>query len=187
MSRTCPNCDHVREAGVRDAGPGFVATPDWQCPACGVAYEKAAAARAHAQRQLLATAYTRTHVPGLRRAAAWQLWAAGAAIAALAWWGAGELADRGADIQDNALKELAASVGPGDLRIYTSSTCDGCDRARAWLDRHAIAYAECDVGEAACADELRALGATVVPHFVIRGRREMSGFHLLRLIGLLKA
>lgn len=181
MSRICPSCRHQREPAT-----GFVAVPDWQCPACGVAYEKAEALSAHGARQLMATAYTRTHVPTLRRTAAWRLWASAAALLACCAWGVGELAERGADIQNSALQELAAGVKPGDLRFYSSPACDGCDQARRWLDKHHVAYAECSVRERNCARELRSLGASTVPHFVVRGREELSGFHLMRLVDLLK-
>lgn len=181
MSRICPACSHEREPAA-----GFVSVPDWQCPACGVAYDKAEAVKAHGSRQLLAAAYTRSHVPGLRRPSRWRLWAAAAALLACCAWGAGELAERGADIQNAAMRELAAGVQPGELRFYTSPSCGDCDQARAWLDKHHVAYSECSVRNRDCARELHALGTSAVPHFVIRGDQELSGFHLMRLVDLLK-
>jgi glutaredoxin len=176
MSVTCPKCRYVRQ--ISDAAP------DWQCPGCGVAYAKANTVpdAAHAARASgAAAAQPSKPFP----------WAKGLLIAALvfgAWQGMqvsrqhrGGIASTGADISGDAsaaeLTQLAATVGPQDVTIYTTTGCPYCAEAKAWMTQYGFAYAECDAEvRSECAQQLQEYGSTGVPYLVVRGHHMKDGF-----------
>lgn len=75
-----------------------------------------------------------------------------------------------------AYDAVRASLGQGELTVYTAPGCGYCARARRWLRERELPFAECDVQRTpACADALAAHGGRGVPHFVLQGQ-ELSGF-----------
>lgn len=74
---TCPRCGHQRAADEH--------APDWQCPACGVAYAKAAA-RAASGLVTPRPADTPVYRAAARDNSLWSLLAVNAGALLLAWW-----------------------------------------------------------------------------------------------------
>jgi glutaredoxin len=125
----CPKCHHERGLDAR--------VPDWQCPACGVAYAKATQARdpdevqdaaAHGM-AAVATRSFFTTLPGRVLLAA--------LIAPLFFGGKALL--QGSRSGDSTPGVVA------DVEIYTTSYCDTCKIAKAYMTRQGIAYTEHDV------------------------------------------
>ncbi|SEL57453.1 Glutaredoxin [Roseateles sp. YR242] len=141
MSQRCPKCQHVREPDTR--------APEWQCPACGVAYAKAgggaggegASAGYAAQKPAPAiTAHPRS-LSHSADASFWSTWLAKlliTAIVLMVWFSSRHWLDtRHARTHDPA--------HVADIEIYTTSFCETCHAAKAYMNRNHIAYTEYDV------------------------------------------
>lgn len=187
MPITCPKCQHVRPADTR--------APDWQCPACGVAYVKAAEAaeaarRPHAARPVI---YQARPEP----ATSWRKWVAVLAMAAGAWFGIRHATGHASDadvgespavaaVSGQGLRDLASDVKAGDVVIYTTSWCGYCAQAKRWMRENGFAFTECDVeADARCASEFQATGSQGVPILRVRGEW-MDGFDSDKFVALLQ-
>lgn len=176
MSTTCPKCGHVRR--------NTDTAPDWQCPACGVAYAKAAEAAA-------------ARVPAAQSKVIYQPkpqvdsqrygWLVAVVVLSVLWLGLRALASHGGmtgmvmqaagAVSTEDLHALAATVKPGDIVVYSTSTCSSCAQTKSWLGSNGFAYTECDVErEARCDREFSQLHGQAVPLLVVRGKRMSEGF-----------
>lgn len=73
--------------------------------------------------------------------------------------------------------ELAASVKPSDVIIYTTPSCSYCAEAKAWLKVYGFAYTECDMSSSAkCESEFKRYGADGTPYLIVRGHHMKNGF-----------
>lgn len=176
MPIICPKCQHVR--------PADTSAPDWQCPACGVAYVKAAEAanttRRPAPRPVLYQAKP-------ERGIAWGKWIAVLALAYGAWAGIRLSSERQADPVGPDMTALAASVKAEDVVMYTTSTCGYCVQAKGWLRRNGFAFTECNVEtDRSCAAGLRATGSMGVPTLLVRGQLMDNGFDSDEFVALLQ-
>ena len=180
----CPKCRHVRSPDAT--------VPDWQCPACGVAYIKAAALNNPAPPPIATVGYMNT-VSSERAGIPWLKVIVVAALVYGAWVGI-----RGADDAPRVSVELlagqseaevraiAAKVKPGEVLMYTTTRCPYCSKARAWLDEYGFSYTECNTEtREACATELRGHGGDGVPYLIVRGERMRAGFDTDRFLTLL--
>lgn len=180
MTQSCPKCHHVRQ-------PGALA-PDWQCPACGVAYAKAS--------EGLRPQPLRTDVFVARQQSqfAWGKWVAAAVLAYGAWMGwqvsAKHRAEGGATEQSSAgdVQALASSVKSGDVIIYTTTTCPYCAQAKGWLTQNGFAFTECDAQTSMdCERKLQELGGVGVPFLMVKGKPMKNGFDSDEFLALLKS
>ena len=179
MTTLCPKCHHVRQATET--------SPAWQCPACGVAYAKAAdAARAPS---LPMTAQPAISV----RAHAGLPWGKLLMVAVLVWaaW-AGQRAYKnrepggavsslvstlGAAPSVEQLAGLGASAQAGDVLFYGAPWCPYCTSAKGWMGQYRFKYEECDIQtRTECADQLTALGSDGVPYLIVKGHHMKRGF-----------
>jgi glutaredoxin len=81
------------------------------------------------------------------------------------------------DVSEEELRNLAASVGPGEVVMYTTTGCPYCAQARQWMSQYGFAFTECDAeASRQCARELEALGGNGVPYLVVRGHHMTDGF-----------
>jgi glutaredoxin len=166
---TCPKCGHAR-------GPAEAA-PDWQCPACGVAYAKVAPGAAPFVPRAREAASARA--PGAALAGK----AAIAAVALALLWaflrpGEGERGGSRPEVPPASGAGLAASVKPGDVVVYTTTECPHCRIAKDWLARYGFAFTECNMSvEPRCEDEFRRLGGRATPFVIVRGKPLSRGFH----------
>jgi glutaredoxin len=177
MPIICPKCQHVR--------PADTSAPDWQCPACGVAYVKAAeaanAARRPAPRPVL-------YQSRPERGIAWGKWIAVLAVLAYGAWAGFRLSsERQADTGDYDMPALAASVKAEDVVMYTTSTCGYCAQAKRWLRQNGFAFTECNVEtDRRCEAGLRATGSVGVPTLLVRGQLMDNGFDSDEFLALLQ-
>lgn len=191
MNTTCAKCGHIR----RPDDPAHAAVPGWQCPACGVAYAKAAEAadaqrRPATQSKVIYQARPQPRI-GAGRLLLWALMLAGAGYAwhALQQRGGVEaVAARAAGgVSSNELQTLAAKVQPGDIVMYTTATCPTCAQTKAWLGSQGFAYTECDVErDTQCDREFNSLAGRGVPLLVVRGQRMREGFDGHEFLALLR-
>lgn len=170
MSRTCPNCNYTRQASD--------SAPDWQCPACAKAYNKAAGAAVDAN-------YGRYSVPQQRRASTsgpfkWILLLAMAGVLA---WSAGPFWPSG----------LASAGGQAtmhreqpEVTLYATDWCGYCAATRELFVANGIRYTELDIEKSSDAfNRHRQLGGNGVPLIVV-GDEIVHGYNEPQLRDLLK-
>ena len=163
MTITCPKCRHVREADA--------SVPSWQCPKCGVAYAKAADAVAP---PLQVTGWTPSARARSADGAPWGKILLGLVVLAGAWTVYRRMP---AMAPGPDLPKLAAATGPGDVVMFTTSTCPYCKQAASWMNQHGFAFTECNTEtHAACERQFRSYGGNGVPYLVVKGHHMKNGF-----------
>jgi len=178
MPTICPKCQHVR--------PADTTAPDWQCPACGVAYVKAAAA-ADAARRTVARPVIYQAVP--ERRIAWGKWIAVLVLAYGAWTGYRLSTERhhGGDAGSVEVTALATNVKAEEVVMYTTTDCVYCAQAKGWLRQNGFAFTECNVEkDSSCEAGLRATGSYGVPTLLVRGQLMANGFDSEEFVALLQ-
>lgn len=189
MTTLCPKCRHVRQ--VTETAPA------WQCPACGVAYAKAAdAARAPALPMTPRSATSAQARPGLPwgklfmvAVLLWAAWAGqrvyknrepGGAVSSL-------VSTFSAAPSVEQLAALGASAQAGDVLLYSAPWCPYCTSAKGWMGQYGFKYEECDIqARAECADQLKALGSDGVPYLIVKGHHMKRGFDSNEFIAALQ-
>lgn len=190
MTIICPKCRHLRQPNET--------VPDWQCPACGVAYAKAGDAGRGA---VAVQSYRRLEgndggLPWgkllLLAAVLWGVWAGWNS-----WQGRGGAmgrVDSGHLLQGTAAQKmsvLAAKVSAGDVVMYSTSVCPYCAQAKGWLSQYGFAFTECNMTTtASCESEFKSLGGDGTPFLVVRNDGKVSymkdGFDSEEFLALLK-
>jgi glutaredoxin len=181
MSTSCPKCHHIRH-------PSESSVPDWQCPACGVAYAKAADAAQGRGPQ----AVRQHRQPADKPASRGVPWAGLVVVLALvvgAWFGhkvvrtkgvageTGSAASAGADLTDAQIHALAATVKAEEVVMYSTTDCTYCAQAKAWLSQYGFPLSECNMTTTPhCEQEFKALGADGTPYLIVRGHHMKNGF-----------
>lgn len=97
--------------------------------------------------------------------------------AATQWWSSS---------RDHRLgQQLAASAGPGDIRMLSSDTCVFCVTARRWLTQHGVAFNECFIErDVQCRVLYEATQARGTPTLIVRGQVQL-GFDAARVLAAL--
>ena len=152
MTTLCPKCHHLR--------PADTTAPAWQCPACGVAYAKAAEA-------LRSPAAAPSPVMA-RRAPHRLPWLKLLMLVAIVWgaWTGWQLSQRGGlpagspgsvtRPNSDSIRALAATVKAEDVVMYTTSVCPHCASAKGWLAGNGFAFTECNMSvDPSCVAEAR--------------------------------
>lgn len=176
MPVICPKCNAVRPSDTR--------APDWQCPACGVAYAKVGGAPAFSRETLrpryVESATQSDGIPWRKLfwvlLAAWALYAGYQAAHNKAGNSAGWL-DGSASLTEQQLRALALASQSQDVLFYTADWCPYCRAAKGWMDQYGFKYQECDIDkQAGCAQQLKSLGSNGVPYLIVKGRHLKDGF-----------
>jgi glutaredoxin len=83
-------------------------------------------------------------------------------------------------------REIAAAAQPGDIVMLSSEVCPYCVQARAWFERHGVAFSECFIErDAACAARYQAARSPGTPTLLVRGERQV-GFDAERVARALR-
>jgi glutaredoxin len=195
----CPKCRTVR--------PQNAAVPDWQCPACGVAYAKAggqASAVPAVQRAQEAQRFQvqRDSGDGFLASIPWGKLVMGLLICYGGWVGyqhasaqrgGGDFFSRvsggaaAGGMSEWALRELAAKGQASDVVFYTAPWCPHCRQAHAWLDQYGFKYERCDI-EASndCKTQLQRLDSQGgVPYLIVKGQHMQDGFDSAQFVAIL--
>ncbi len=195
MRTTCPKCRHTRQA--------IETAPDWQCPACGVAYAKVAEANRPLERP--AERYSPA-VDSENQAIPWGklfLFVLFAAIVGISLQaGRNKSSHMPANVTQQSastssgnasatdITQLASSIGPGEVVMYTTTECGYCTQAKSWLVRYGFQFTECNMSnDYRCDTEFRNHGGNGTPFLVItRGSkifRMKNGFNSDEFLALL--
>lgn len=190
MPVTCPKCRHVRQPEAT--------APDWQCPACGVAYVKAAEALRPSEKPVERRAPrpdAEDRVIPWGKLMMFVLFAAVVGVSLQAArnkaGGAKSLAAISAGQSPLArMSALASTVDPGDVIMYSTTECGYCTQAKNWLNQYGFAFTECNMSnEYRCETEFRNLGGTGTPLLLVnRGgktHRMKNGFDSDEFLALL--
>lgn len=92
-----------------------------------------------------------------------------AVVAGAAAWGARSYE------QHRLGERVAVAAKPGDIVMYSATTCPVCADAKRWFARHEIRVQSCEIdGDADCARRFDALNGAGTPLFVVRGERQLG-------------
>jgi glutaredoxin len=187
MTAICPKCRHLRQPNET--------VPDWQCPACGVAYAKAG----DAGRGVGTASQSYRRLDGNDSGFAWCKLLLLAVVLWGAWagwqsWQGGALSGGGTVNQSSAAQKisaLAAKVSAGDVVMYSTSVCPYCAQAKGWLNQNSFAFTECNMtNSSSCEQEFKSLGGDGTPFLVVRHGGKVSymkdGFDSEEFLALLR-
>lgn len=148
MSRICPHCNHARRSDET--------APDWQCPACEKAYDKAGSSMPlHVVRE------DASRASPAKRAGAGRWLLVLLAFGAAFWFGRPLMQHR------PPASEMASAEQP-EVRLYATDWCGYCKMTRAFFAANGIRYTEYDIEKSSDAlREHRKLGGNGVPLIVV--------------------
>jgi glutaredoxin-like YruB-family protein len=154
---TCPKCRYVRQSA--DVAPA------WQCPGCGVAYNKAMSD------SYVAPLRARHEAPVERRGG-WGKWIM---VSFIVYGGyLGFTHPWRGDVQPAAISQAGAQQP--EVSLYATSWCPYCAKAREYLRMHGIRYTEYDIEQNAAAEQgYRRLHGNGVPVVVV-GEEVIHGY-----------
>jgi glutaredoxin len=176
MPTICPKCRTVR--------PENAVVPDWQCPACGVAYAKAGGGtaalpsvqRAHAARASGGGGGLLSQVPWGKLFAVYM-------VVQGAWLGfnySGARTSTAATANPTMaqITQLAASTPASEVVMYSATWCPYCTQAKGWLAQQGFKAEICEIDkDSSCLAQLQALDPkTAVPYLVVKGHHMKNGF-----------
>ncbi|BEP33259.1 hypothetical protein GmRootV59_02330 [Variovorax sp. V59] len=183
MPTICAKCHLVR--------PEDATVPVWQCPGCGVAYDKAS----DAQRARASSAGPRRREMRVDSSGSgglvWGKWVLVLVLCCAAYLGyrmahergrtdegIGSIASRLSGSDSPAqVRELADSAQASDVFIYTADWCPNCREAKSWLAQHGFKYEQCDIDHGpGCKAQLANLGGDGIPYLIVKGHHMKDGF-----------
>jgi glutaredoxin len=190
MSTICPKCRHVREPSA--------SVPAWQCPACGVAYAKAADAALSPQ---AFTPQPRAGMASEKRRMPWRKLFILVLLVGGMWAGIQVAHNRhvgdslggdlfGGDVSTEQMRTLASTVKAEEVVIYSTTECAYCAQAKSWLSQNGFAFTECNMSvEPHCEAEFRSYGGNGTPYLVVsragKTRHMKNGFDSDELLAAL--
>jgi len=93
-------------------------------------------------------------------------------VVALAWGASAWLREHE---QGQWAKALQDRARPGDVTLLSSRACLYCDRARAWLTRHAVPFDECFIeSDARCRQRYAETGERGTPTVLVRDQVQLG-------------
>lgn len=170
MAITCPNCNYVRLPSDR--------APDWQCPSCERAYNKAAGAPLNENygRLQLSSAHRSPERGRLK----WIL------LIAILVGGVGLFDPFGGPKLRHGNLPSAQAQGQPEVTLYATDWCGYCAATRRFFAVNGIQYTELDIEKSSEAAKIhRALGGNGVPLIVI-GDDIVNGYNEAHLRQLLR-
>ncbi|MCW5320611.1 glutaredoxin family protein [Verminephrobacter aporrectodeae subsp. tuberculatae] len=176
MPTICPKCRAVRLENT----PG----PEWQCPACGVAYakayEEAPAAPPPRKRPRAAPVVRNAGFPWGKfftaLFVAWALYVGYQAGSKRGGLNVPSIFSSG--LTQEQLVALAASGQASDVILYSTDWCPYCKAAKGWMNQYGFKYQECDIEKnASCLQQFQSLGDVGgVPYLIVKGQHMKDGF-----------
>lgn len=156
MGRICPHCNHARKADE--------SAPDWQCPACQRAYDKAGNAMApEGFRQYGGAAAEKRGLPLGK-------WLLVLLLAGAAW------AFVRPALQERAALSAKANAAQPEVVLYATDWCGYCKMTRELFAANGIRYTEYDIEKNSEAlARHRKLGGNGVPLIVV-GDEVINGY-----------
>ena len=172
MPTICPKCRTVR--------PENAIVPDWQCPACGVAYAKAGDGSALLAGRRSSVMNANNRAEGWVSQVPWGKLMVGIAIVYGAWLGFNRSNAVSIMPTRTALsaEQLAANTLPGDVVMYSATWCPYCSQAKSWMGQYGFKPQICEIDQDSdCAAQLKALDPKAgVPYLIVKGHHMKNGF-----------
>lgn len=166
MSRICPHCNYARQVSDH--------APDWQCPSCQRAYDKAGTPLPPAGFQQYGPAVAE------RRGGAGKWMLLVLAFAFAAWVGHSLTQSRGVPVV------AVAGASQPEVQLYATSWCGYCKATREFFAANGIRYTEHDIEQSSAAyNEHKKLGGHGVPLIVV-GDQIINGYDERALRQILK-
>ncbi len=191
MPIICAKCQLVRPEGA--------SVPLWQCPGCGVAYNKVAdAARPHPYPHQKQHARTLSGDGGF----AWGKWLLVLALIVGCYAGyqmahkrgltgesVGGFASRlGHNDSPEQLAALAADMQASDVFVFSADWCPNCRQAKGWMEQHGFKYEQCDIDrDHGCQPRLASLGGDGIPYLIVKGHHMRDGFDSEEFVAALRS
>lgn len=161
MRRICPHCNHARRADEQ--------APDWQCPACEKAYDKAG-------RDLPPDNFRAYAAPAAGPRGGLGKWLLLLAVLGAALWFG----------RPHWQKAAAPAASQPEVVLYATDWCGYCKATREFFAANGIRYTEHDIEKSSAAlGEHRKLGGNGVPLIVVDGE-VIHGYNEPRLEALLR-
>jgi glutaredoxin len=193
MPTICAKCQLVR--------PESTDAPVWQCPGCGVAYNKAADARGATSPVVQRP--RRAEVASNGDGIPWGKWllaliliggayAGYQAVQKRGWTGGEGVTSIATRLKGGSSAEqlaaLAASSKPGDVFMYTADWCPNCRAAKGWMAQYGFKYEQCDIDkDHGCKSKLDSLGGDGIPYLIVKGHHMRDGFDSEGFVAALQA
>ena len=170
MNRVCPNCQYVRKSTD--------SAPEWQCPECEIAYNKAAGAAVNEN-------YGRYVVPASTRptpGAGMTKWLLLLIALGIGVWTGKSIWQPAAGIA----QQSASHAEQPEVTLYATDWCGYCAATRTFFVANGIRYTELDIEKSSTALEgHRRLGGNGVP-LVVVGDNLVNGYNEAELRALLR-
>ncbi len=172
----CPNCGYVRK-------PEDLA-PEWQCPACQVAYAKVSQrpTYSHASRESVSKQSSGVSIP-------FKTIFSVALLGCILYFGHSFFSGITITRESSGnTSETSPIVAPDKtVFLYSRIGCGYCDKARRFLQEHNIPFEEIDVNTSERGkDDFQKLGAIGVPILIV-GDAKIIGYDEPELTKVLKA
>jgi glutaredoxin len=177
---------------IRAVRPADTSAPEWQCPACGVAYAKAAGGPSTVSSRPSPQASGTATAGGIPWGKLLLVLAFGACAGFQNFKSRSveltSIASRiGANLSGEQLTAIATSNRAEEVVFYTAPWCPYCTQAKGWMAQYGFKYEECDIqARSECASQLRGLGGDGVPYLVVKGRHMKDGFDSDEFVASLK-
>jgi len=164
MSRICPHCAYARKSSDK--------APDWQCPSCEKAYDKAGGT--------LPPVGFQQYAAGVKQDSGSRKWLVLLLIAGLVFW-----FGRPYWQQRSAQAETTLAASQPEVLLYATDWCGYCKATREFFQANGIRYTEHDIEKSSVAlGEHRKLGGNGVPLIVV-GDEVIKGYNEAALRQLL--
>lgn len=158
--KICPNCGYVRK--TTDTAP------NWQCPACGVAYAKAAAHSAHPEPRPVKAPVEQNEKSSSKSFLDNPIVIIVMVLFVATPWVWHKLTA--------APSTRVSSPAQASVIMYTTTTCPYCKRARTLFNDYGVPYYEYDINQSASARKrFVALNGRAVPLIFI-GKKRITGY-----------
>ncbi len=158
MSQVCPNCRYARQTTDR--------APDWQCPACQMAYAKAGGSADQSYGRSIpmrSSPHPAKH--------GWGKWLTLLALLLAAFWFLKPFSPAAYKTRPDL------SAGQPEVLLYATDWCGYCAAARNFFQARGIRYTEFNIEKNSAAQEgYRKLGGNGVPLIVV-GETVVHGFN----------
>jgi glutaredoxin len=167
MPQICPKCNYVRQSSDT--------CPEWQCPACQVAYSKAGGDPAPAGFGRYGKSAASAVQPAGRASRGMSgILLTLAVLGAAAWFGKSALQHRHAQAQAQI---ATRNIAQPEVILYGTSWCGYCAAARSLFEQNGIRYTELDIEKTTAGYEgHKKLGGGGVPLIVVGGE-VMHGYN----------
>jgi len=94
-------------------------------------------------------------------------------VIAVLGWGGSRYWQRQQRLAEVAV--IRAQAKPGDIFMYSQTTCGDCVVAKRWLNEQKVPFEYCEIDvDKACEQRLAAIGQRITPTLLVRGQKQVG-------------